>query len=286
MIDLILLTIALAGCFVAGAIDLKTTEVPDWIPYAMMGAGILGAIYKSYVAGSFAPILLSGCVGIGYLGFGFMLYYLGQWGGGDAKILSGVGFLIPNLTVSRELFFPFYIGYLFNVFFVGAIYMIAYILVVSFIDRKIWAKFFGDIRTVSRKYLLFALAGFLLLSAAFSYITVSVLGIVPLWFSIKFSLSLLCMVAAMFLLWRFAKTVEEVGFRRKVPVSKLKVGDVLMESKLWEGITKEQLREVKASGKKHVWIKEGVRFTPSFFLAILFTMFLGEGFIWMLGLLG
>ncbi|MCS7106355.1 MAG: hypothetical protein NZ942_03500, partial [Candidatus Aenigmarchaeota archaeon] len=60
--------------------------------------------------------------------------------------------------------------------------------------------------------------------------------------------------------------------------SKLKVGDVLAESKLWEGITQKDLIKIKKSGKKYVVIKEGVRFAPAFPLALLFTLYFGDVF--------
>ena len=85
-----------------------------------------------------------------------------------------------------------------------------------------------------------------------------------------------------FLFWKFAKTVENVGFKKKISVSKLREGDVLESSRIWEGITKEQLRKIKNSGKKYVKIKDGVRFAPSFSLALIFTYFQGDAIFWLI----
>jgi Flp pilus assembly protein protease CpaA len=285
MIEGFLLGVALVGCFVAGAVDLKTTEVPDWIPYVMGIVGIVGNLVQSYLTGSYIPILMSVVVGLGYLGFGFLLYFFGQWGGGDAKILSSIGFLIPNLNVDK-MYFPFSLGYLFNVFFVGAFYMIFYILVLSFINKKIWRSFFKAVKKTPRKLVLYTTLMILTCMAGLIYVTVYWLGIFNLYFSIKFGVFISGLIVAMMILWKFAKTVEDVGFKKKIPVSKLKVGDVLFESKLWEGITEKEVEKIKKSGKKHVWIKEGVRFTPSFLLSLVFTIYLGEGFVWILNLFG
>jgi len=48
-IEIILLTVAFIGSALAGVVDLKTTEIPDWIPYVMIGVGIAGNLLKSYL---------------------------------------------------------------------------------------------------------------------------------------------------------------------------------------------------------------------------------------------
>jgi len=97
-------------------------------------------------------------------------------------------------------------------------------------------------------------------------------------FILKNSLFPLIAILALFVIWKFTKSVEEVGFKKRIPVSKLKVGDVLLESKKWEGITKKELKKIKRS-RKYVTVKEGVRFAPSFVLALLFTLYFGDGLL-------
>lgn len=57
---------------------------------------------------------------------------------------------------------------------------------------------------------------------------------------------------------------------------------MLDESRELEGITEKQLREIKKSGKRFIVIKEGVRFGPAFPLALLFTLFYGDGILFLL----
>ena len=64
----------------------------------------------------------------------------------------------------------------------------------------------------------------------------------------------------------------------------LKEGDVPDGSKLWEGLTKEQVKEIKKSGKKYVVIKDGVRFAPVFTLALLAAILLGDIVFWVVRL--
>jgi prepilin signal peptidase PulO-like enzyme (type II secretory pathway) len=90
----------------------------------------------------------------------------------------------------------------------------------------------------------------------------------------------------MFVLWRFAKSVEDSGFKKKIPVSRLKVGDMLLKERKLTGITYEQIRKIRKSGEKYVWIKEGVRFAPAVVLALAFTLVYGDALLFFLRLMG
>jgi Flp pilus assembly protein protease CpaA len=279
MFELIALILAFAGSSVAAAWDLKTTEIPDYIPYIMIVVGLVIAGAQSYLQWSYWPMVSSLIVGGGLLGLGFLMYYTGQWGGGDAKLLAALGFLLPysSLQFTPSLLFPFPVTYLINIFLVGAIYMILYALVLSLFNRKIIHEFKHDVKASSRLFVLGAVALFVAIAAVNVYLTY--------YFELKFSLTYIIEntivpvggVVALFFVWKFARAVESVGFKRLIPTSQLKVGDVLKDSKLWEGITEEQMKEIKKT-KSRVWIKEGVRFAPAFPLALLFTIYFGDIF--------
>ena len=42
MLEILFLVVAFIGSTAAGLYDLKTTEIPDEIPYTMMAVGIIG----------------------------------------------------------------------------------------------------------------------------------------------------------------------------------------------------------------------------------------------------
>lgn len=272
-----MISVALVGSFIAGVIDLKTTEIPDEIPYIMAIIGIVIHIIQSILLKSYMPILYSSLAGFGFLAFGFFMYYTGQWGGGDAKLLSALGFLLPTLE-SVKTFFPFSLSLFFNVFFIGAIYMIFYAFVLAFKEKKVWIEFSHEIK---------ANVGIFVMLNIVIAITLLLFGIFAMKFLVGLSflelllmeIKLVLFITFLFFVWRFSKTVEEVAFKKKIPISLLKEGDVLLESKIWEGLTKDQVKKIKKSGIKHVWIKEGVRFGLAFPLAILFTLFVGDGII-------
>lgn len=286
MFEWLLILVAFVGSLAAGIIDLRTTEIPDEIPYIMIAFGIVLHLIEAIATWNYLPILYSFIAGLGFLIFGFFMYYTGQWGGGDAKLLSAVGFLLPVLpsNIGANLFFPFSLSYFFNVFFVGAIYMILYAVVLAFKDRRIWYAFFHELKANSKMLILLnvIISLVLILFGIFAIRYLFGLTFIEL---IKIEIKLVLVTIAMFLLWRFSKTVEDVGFKKKIPVSHLRTGDVLLEAKLWEGLTKNQVKEIKKSGKKHVWIKEGVRFGLAFSLALLFTLLIGDGIILLLNFL-
>jgi len=277
MLEWILISVALVGSFIAGVIDLKTTEIPDEIPYIMAIIGIVIHIIQSILFKSYMPILYSSLAGFGFLAFGFFMYYTGQWGGGDAKLLSALGFLLPTLEGSKT-FFPFSLSFFFNVFFIGAIYMILYAFALAFKEKKVWVEFSHEIKANVGMFVMLniVIAIALLLFGVFAMKFLVGLSFMEL---LLMEIKLVLFITFLFFVWRFSKTVEEVAFKKKIPVSMLREGDVLLESKVWEGLTKEQVKKIKKSGVKHVWIKEGVRFGLAFPLALLFTLFVGDGII-------
>ncbi|MFH8092513.1 MAG: A24 family peptidase [Candidatus Aenigmatarchaeota archaeon] len=277
MFDWILISIAFIGSFIAGLIDLKTTEIPDEIPYVMSIAGIIIHIIEAIILKSFLPIIYSFLAGLGFLAFGFFMYYTGQWGGGDAKILSAFGFLLARVN-NDKTYFPFPLSLFFNVFFIGAIYMIVYSVVLSLKERKIWSEFSHDLKSNAGTFLLVN-AGIFLFLFFTSFLAVKFLLGMKFLEIFLLQIKFLAFIMLLFIIYRFSKIVEEVAFKKKIPVSMLREGDVLLESKVWEGLTKEQVRKIKKSGVKYVWIKEGVRFGLAFPLALLFTLFLGDGII-------
>jgi hypothetical protein len=93
---------------------------------------------------------------------------------------------------------------------------------------------------------------------------------------IVLALAPVAMTACFLVVYRFAKVVEGVGFKKRMPVGRLRIGDMLMDERKLVGIEADQLRRIKRSGKKFVWIKEGVRFCPAFPLALIFTVFVGD----------
>ncbi len=293
MLQFLVLGVALIGCVIASYWDLKTTEVPDSVPYSMISAGILIYLVQSILANSIEPLANSVMMGISLFVFGYILYYFGQWGGADAKILSSIGFLlpdIPSVTISQSLpifplTLPFPLTYVANLFLVGTVYMFIYAFFIAANDRKIVSHFRKDVRSSTKLILFSSIALFIFLSLI-GFEFYRSIGADPEFYGV-FSKSAITVIAtsAIFLLYKFARVVENVGFKKRIPVSDVKEGDVLMKSKVWVGIENAELHKLRSSGKKYVWIKEGVRFIPAFLLALIFTIYYGDIMFFVFGFL-
>ena len=115
MIALSVILISLLILIAATYTDLKTLEVPDLLNYFGIAAGIGIHLLWSMEQMSWNPIIssLTG-LGIGWM-IGSFMFYTGQWGGGDAKLLVAMGSLI-GMEWSKTAFST---SYLINLVFLG-----------------------------------------------------------------------------------------------------------------------------------------------------------------------
>jgi Flp pilus assembly protein protease CpaA len=273
-LELIPFLTALIGSSIAAIYDLKTTEVPDEIPLTMILIAVSFYTFQTVLTGNF--ILRDSLIaGLSLLAFGMLMYFFGQWGGADALILSSIGFLLPAAPkFFPKTFFPFPLTYLINSFFVGAAYMLLYSLFFSIKNRIVISKFFSHVKASAKLVLLFA-------SILFIFLSLLSFFICRFYFqnflkAILLPASAVCITVLLYFVLEFAKCVEKFGFRKKILVSKLKVGDVLLNFKQFRGIRKEEIEEIKKSGRKYVWIKFGVPYALTFPLTLILTFLFGD----------
>jgi len=271
MFELLLVAIALIGSFAAGIYDLKTSNVPDKVCLLMIISGLFIHIIYGFSTGDFSilinSLLFSGLL----LAFGLLMYFTGQWGGGDGELLVAIGILLPNLS-SVKTYFPFAISFFINSFFIGAAYSIIYSLILVYRNPKISKNFSASL--MDRKIIVI-LFGFSF-SIFFLFISQFIL----------FAISIL--VSILFLFQKFSKVIEE-SFYYKISVRKLKVDDMLGEDilrlklykKYIKGLTKDQIRKIRKI-RKYVIIREGIRYGIVFPLTLLFTLFFGDLFLFLL----
>lgn len=278
MIELAILAVVFGGSILASAWDLKTTEIPDRIFHIMLIIGVPLLLVKAFMTEDFNSLFMSLFIGLIFLGFGFVMYKFGQWGGADAKLLAVMGFLLPEMPslFSTQLFLPFPVSFVINLFLLGTVYMLLYAFGIALMNRKVIGKFSRDVKA-SSKFIFISSAIVFLIFVVISLYFESIFG-TSIDFTMIFKNSFFPVAATvlLFVVWKFSKAVEDIAFRKKIPVSKLRVGDMLDSSKELEGITRAEIRKIKRSGKKTVWIKEGVRFAPAFPIALLFTLFSGD----------
>ena len=93
VLDVTLIILALIVLFIASYTDLKTREVPDWLNYSLIFSAFGIRTIFSFELGW--EIIISGLIGfVIALSIALLFYYTGQWGGGDSKLLMGMGAII------------------------------------------------------------------------------------------------------------------------------------------------------------------------------------------------
>jgi len=273
MLELSLIIVALAILVIAAYVDIKTLEVPDWLNYVGVGAGLGIHLLFSLQQWSWWP-MASSVIGFG-LAFGLacLMFYTGQWGGGDAKLLMALGAVI-GFEANK---FGFGTGFLVNLVLVGGLWGVLWSLVLAIRNGRKFLKTFKAIRHQKqyRKLRIMSLliaAGFIIASLLIPELQIEIIGLA----AATYVLSYLAM---------FVKSVELSCLHKWVTPDKLTEGDWLVHAvkvgnkevippKL--GLEKKHVRILNKLYKEKkiqkVLVKYGVPFAPAFLLAFIATM--------------
>ncbi|MEK6892342.1 MAG: A24 family peptidase [Nanoarchaeota archaeon] len=285
---LITFTLSFIVLLIGSITDLKTREVPDWINYGLISAGIgLNLLFSAiYQAPSF---IINSLLGLAiFFGVAYIMFYTGQWGGGDSKMIMGLGAIIGiNLSSFSS---EFLLGFLINALFAGAIYGLLWSFYLAYNNRK---KFKKELKKVlshekSEKIKWIILVFTILLIISFFIIKVNYIRVLIL--------SLAFVILTAFYLWAFVRAIEKSSMYKLVEPSKLTEGDWIVKDIYYNkeyitgpkdlGIEKKQIRKlIELYNKKKVGkilIKEGIPFVPSFLIAFIITFFFGNPMIWLI----
>lgn len=262
MIDIVLAVLVLVTLLVSSYTDLKKREVPDWISHSLIFAALGIRLLYSVFNKEFTTFV-SGLLGFGvFFLVSYALYYAKQWGGGDAKLLMGMGAVL-GLTMKLLVFVLLLI-------FVGALYGLGWSIFLAFKNKNKFKKSF-----VEHYY------GFgYLAKTAIGFLIIGILGlfVIP---DFAFAFFLFGIAAVFFIgifSFLFTKSVEESCLYQRLKASQLTEGDwvaetikikgktIITEDNL--GITKEQIQKLKHY-KKLILVKLGIPFVPTFLLAFL-----------------
>ncbi|MBT4351937.1 hypothetical protein HOD20_05390, partial [archaeon] len=125
----IIFIIALVSLVIGSISDLKTYEIPDWLNFSLIAVGVgVNAIYslstQNYI------YIIECLVGLAFsVALAYLMFYTGQWGGGDSKMIMGLGAIIglPFKITYMSFLSYFYI----NIAFIGALY--GFIWIISYL---------------------------------------------------------------------------------------------------------------------------------------------------------
>ena len=256
--------LALVWIVFATVQDIRKREVANWLNFSLVAFALAyRAFYSSY--SSDWMFFIYGLLGFGlFFGLANLFYYSGIFAGGDAKLLMGLGAVLP---FGSYIDFALVGGsFVLVLFLVGAVYSLIYSL---FLVRRNYPKFAREFRKNigNKRNLLLAL----LFALAFGFFVYSLFGV-------DYALLLfgIFLASFMFFLLIYAKSLE-VCMIKLVSPNKLTEGDWLVSDvrfnrgiikKTVHGLSLEDIAKLKKAGKK-VLIKEGIPFVPAFLLAFL-----------------
>ena len=262
----VLILLTLAVLLAASYSDIKTREVPNWLSYGLIfSAFAIRAIFSFELGWEF---LASGVLGfMACLVFAYLFYYTHQWGGGDSKLLMGMGAVI-GITYSFNNSSFDLLWFFLALLFLGALYGLIWMAVIAIKKKKAFKETFSlylkNFKTL--QYVLIGVTAFFIILTIF-YIHFWVFIIFPL---------------LMFYLFLFVSSVEKSCFVVRVNPLKLVEGDWLAEPLEIEGKkfkktltlkNVEALHHLYRKKKIHsVLVKEGIPFVPSFLFAYVFIL--------------
>ncbi len=276
IIDILLLGIALAVLLAGSYTDIRTREVPDWINFSLIAAGIgLRGIYS--LATFEWSYFIHGLIGLGlFVALGYFMFYAGQWGGGDSKMLMGMGAVLGFDLAFDSLLVVFIV----NILFAGALYGLAWGIVSAFVQRKAFIREFKKLMS-SRTVVIIRKVYLISIAIAFIAVVFFVDDLLLKWLSV----GMLFIFYISFYAVIFIKSVENSCMLRWVRPSVLTEGDwIAKEVKVKGkkivgpkdlGISKDQIRKLKDLKVKKILVKYGIPFVPSFLLAFLISLIWG-----------
>ena len=254
----------------ATATDIKKREVLDFVSYGLLSCALSIRLMWSLLLGTWDPFLY-GLFGFGiFFVLGMIMFYAGQWGGGDTKILFGIG---AALGFDGTLLSPILIFFVLMLL-IGSIYGLLYSVALSvqnkkqFIDEthKLW-------KVPSTKPILISAVGIVLLCIIVYRAHESAETF------ILFSIGLI--IGLFTVLIYYIRIVETSCMLKEVSPLVLTEGDWISQDVVYKGkilcgpkdlgIEKTQIvRLQKLHAQKKITTvvrKNGIPFVPSLFLA-------------------
>lgn len=277
--------VVLAALAIASLTDIRTREVPDWLNYGLsvfgLGAGVLLSI--AFWTWTYAAYSLLG-MGV-FFAIAMLMFYAGQWGGGDSKMLIGLGasiglpfsFALPYVDLNS-----FFVSFWLNLLLTAVIYATLWSVFLAVKHRK---KVLSELKTAlargmkTRMTVLFFAILVLVSSFAFDERMIKLLLATSS-----------VLVTLLLYLPQFMKAVERASMLRRVSPDKLTEGEWIAEDVIVGkeritgpsdlGVSREQIKKLSSlhsKGKiKKVLIKVGIPFVPSFLLAFVATILYGN----------
>ncbi len=275
----ILYSIAFLALLIASYTDLKTREVPDWLNYSIIFAGVGLRLMFSVYYNNYSYII-EGLIGLAlFVAISLLMFYAGQWGGGDSKMLMGLGALF-GISLDYN---SFAIYFFINLLLAGSIYGLLFSI---YLTIKYWTSFKKELRNF-RQYF----------HKGYHYLTLLILIVsIVVYFSLHdiylkmLILSWVILLLILNTLLIFIKMVEKACMLKLVNPKILTEGDWIAKEVKYKGkiiaspkdlgVSKQQInfltRLYKQKKINKVVLKVGIPFIPSFLIGFIVTILFGN----------
>ena len=278
LVDYILIPIALIWLTFASISDLKSKEIPDWLNFSLIIIALAIKSIEAILARNVFILLYAIAALVIFFLLANLMYYTKQWGGGDAKLIIGLGIIFTQYPTeflnyfNPKLTIPFAITFVVNILFIGAVYGIIWSVSLAIKNYK-KIKFNKDIfkrpmRIILPLVLLFFLSSFLLPQIKYLF------GVATIFFLV------------VYLILIFTNAVEQSIMIKSMALSKLREGDWLYKPVYYKkrlildnkkpSLTKKDISALKRFNIKSVIVKDGIPFVPAFLISVLISLIFGN----------
>lgn len=259
-----LFALALIWIVFAVVQDLKKREVANWLNFSLIGFALAyRAFYSAY--SSEWMFFVYGLIGCGvFFAIANLLYYSRVFAGGDAKLLMGLGAILPFENYLDLVYTG--LGFIILLFLAGALYSLIYSIFIAYKNlekfRKEFLSRFKKLKIYLPVILIFVLISLLIVNdKVFWMLIYIILFAASLLFIYVKSLDV-CMIK----LVNPAKLTEGDWLEKDVHI-----GNFIVKKSV-HGLSLGDIMKLKKAGKK-VLIKEGIPFTPAFLIAFIAMVF-------------
>ena len=208
MIDVFLIAITLVVLLISSYTDLKTREVPDWLNYGFIFMALGLRTIFSFDYGW--KILIDGLLGFAaFFLLALLFYHTNQWGGGDSKLLMGMGAAIGisykfNQSTLTILYF------LLSLLFIGSVYGLIWLVIIAVRKRDVFMKEARKKFKNQKTHLYLGIYSLVFFTLASLFSTYLFLGLFPVF---------------IYYLLLFVTVIENSCFTRDAKVEELTEGD-------------------------------------------------------------
>ena len=263
---LFLFAVALIWMIFASVQDLKVREVANWLNFSLVSIALAYRLFYSIGVENYT-FFLSGILGVLVFFLISQAFYYGKvFGGGDAKLLVGMGAVLPFNSLNEFLLQGSF--FLLLLFSVGAVYSLIASVMFAFKNKN---KFFKSFMKFFKEFD-WRFYGLLFLF---------VFGIVSYGYKVSYGLIFAAVLLTLALLFIYLRAVDKSCMLVYVKPRDLREGDWIGEEIVIKGkeignsvhgLSLEEIKKLLKRGKS-VLIKQGVPFVPVFLIAYIITLF-------------